>query len=199
MSRQDTATGGAQTKQQMRATALALRQAMPAQTRATLAQSLLQHGLAAAERCAATAVSLYWPIRGEPDVLPLLAVLARAGFTTALPVTGARGQPLVFRVWRPGDPQVAGPMAIPEPAPHLPAVEPDLLFMPLTVFDRRGNRIGYGAGYYDLSLQRLRAMQRVTAIGIAFAALEAAAVPCEPHDQKLDFVLTENGLMDCRE
>ena len=185
-------------KRQLRQDALARRAAIPAEERAAFADFLATEGLAIARRLAPRAVSLFRPIRGEPDVLPLLAALAQAGFITVLPVTGARGAPLVFRAWRPGDPERVGPMSIREPAPHLPTVEPDLLFLPLTAFDRRGNRIGYGAGYYDITLQGLRGMHRVTAIGVAFAAQEAPGLPAEPHDQRLDCVLTEHGLIDCR-
>ena len=192
------AVTGAQ-KAQLRNEALALRKAMPEAARAALAQRLLADGADLVTRQGAAIVSLFWPIRDEPDVLPLLAALARSGITTALPVTGARGTPLVFRAWQPGDPQVQGPMRIPEPAPHLPAVEPDLLFVPLTVFDARGHRIGYGAGHYDCSLQRLRSLKPVTAVGVAFAATQVANVPHGRHDERLDFILTENGLLDCRE
>ena len=186
-------------KRELRAAALALRKDVPVETRAAFAQSLAHEGAALAARLGARAVSLYWPIRDEPDVLPLLGALASAGVTTALPVTGVRGQPLVFRAWRPGDAQVEGPMRIPEPSLHQSVVEPDLLFLPLTVFDRHGNRIGYGAGYYDLTLQGLRAMKSITAVGVAYAAQEVARAPAEPHDQRLDFILTENGLMACKD
>ena len=185
-------------KQALRAAALALRKAAPDAARRAFAQMLAESGVTLAARLGARAASLYWPIRDEPDVLPLLGALASAGVTTALPVTGARGSPLVFRIWRPGDPQFEGLMRIPEPAPHLPVVEPDLLFLPLTVFDRRGNRIGYGAGYYDLTLRGLRAMKSITAVGVAYAAQEVAEAPAEPHDEKLDFILTEDGLIDCK-
>ena len=189
----------AQDKRELRARTLALRKSVSAQTREALAESLIAHGLALARRQAAGAVSLFWPIRGEPDTLPLLTRLAGAGVATCLPVTGARGAPLVFRQWRPGDPQVEGPMRIPEPAPHLPIVEPDLLFVPLAAFDRRGGRIGYGAGYYDLTLRRLRARKPIVAVGVAFAVQEVAATPAEAHDERLDFVLTESGPIACRE
>lgn len=193
----DSGAAAALEKSRLRAEKLALRKDVSAEEREALAPALLEKGLWLATGRNAQVVSLYWPIRGEPDVLPLLALLARSGFTTALPVTGARGQPLVFRAWRPGDPQTEGPMRIPEPAPHLPEVEPDLLFMPLAVWDRRGNRIGYGAGYYDLTLERLRAMKPVTAAGIAFPCQEARSVPAGPHDQRLDFVLTKDNLWPC--
>ena len=185
-------------KSRLRAEKLALRKDVSAYEREALAAVLLQKGLTLATSRNAQVVSLYWPIRGEPDVLPLLALLARSGFATALPVTGARGQPLAFRAWRPGDPQSAGPMRIPEPAPHLPEVEPDLLFVPLAAWDRRGNRIGYGAGYYDRTLERLRAMKPITAVGISYLCQEAISVPAGPHDQRLDFVLNMHDLWPCR-
>ena len=185
-------------KASLRKSALARRAAVGPEARAEFAAYLATEGLAIARRLAPRAVSLFRPIRDEPDVLPLLDALAQAGFVTALPVTGPRGAALVFRAWRPGDHEIVGPMRIPEPAPHLPVVEPDLLFVPLTVFDRRGNRIGYGAGYYDLTLQRLRGLHAVISVGIAYAAQEAPTVSAGPHDQKLDFVLTEHGLIDCR-
>ena len=181
-------------KSRLRAEKLALRKDAPAFEREALASALLDKGLTLAVSRNANVVSLYWPIRGEPDVLPLLALLARSGFTTVLPVTGARGTPLLFREWRPGDPQVTGPMRIPEPAPHLPEAEPDLLFIPLTVWDWRCRRIGYGAAYYDLTLKRLRAMKPVTAVGVAYGFQNVETVPDEPHDQKMDFILTERGL-----
>ncbi len=75
---------------------------------------------------------------------------------------------------------------------------PDILIVPLLAFDRSGHRIGYGAGYYDMTISRLRAMKPVTAIGIAFAAQEIAAVPATPRDARLDLVLTERGAIDFR-
>ncbi len=82
-------------------------------------------------------------------------------------------------------------MGIPEPLETAPAVDPDLLFVPLACFDRRGHRIGYGAGYYDRSLERLRAAKTVHAVGVAYGVCEVAAVPYEAHDQRLDAIVTE--------
>ena len=89
-------------------------------------------------------------------------------------------------------------MRIPEPAAHLPACHPDVLFIPLAAFDRRGYRIGYGAGHYDRALASLKAKKPVLAIGIAYATQEVPEVPAEPHDQRLDFVLTEREAISCR-
>jgi 5-formyltetrahydrofolate cyclo-ligase len=85
-----------------------------------------------------------------------------------------------------------------EPTPAAPEVFPDILIVPLLVFDRRGHRIGYGAGYYDMTIARLREMKPVTAIGIAFAAQEIDEVPTTPRDARLDLVLTEREIIDLR-
>ena len=113
-------------------------------------------------------------------------------------MTVSRAAPLTFRRWRPGEPTVPGEMNIPEPPPEAPEVEPDLLFVPLSAFDRRGHRIGFGAGHYDRTLARLRAKGRVTAVGIAYSVSEVPRAPDEPHDQRLDYILTESELIDTR-
>ena len=136
-------------------------------------------------------VSAFHPLRDEPDTLPLLTALAAEGFATALPVVVGRGSPLTFRLWRPGEPTRAGAMSIREPLEEAPVVDPDLLFVPLACFDRRGHRIGYGAGFYDRTLARLRAMKPIHAAGVAYGVCEVAAVPYETHDQSLDAVVTE--------
>jgi 5-formyltetrahydrofolate cyclo-ligase len=89
-------------------------------------------------------------------------------------------------------------MSIEEPLKGAPEVAPDLLFVPLAAFDRTGNRIGYGAGFYDRTLRQLRAMKPICAVGVGYAAQEAPAIPAEPHDESLDYVLTERELIDCR-
>jgi 5-formyltetrahydrofolate cyclo-ligase len=136
-------------------------------------------------------VSVFHPLRDEPDTLPLLTALAAEGFATALPVVVGRRSSLIFRIWAPGDPTRAGAMSIREPLEEAPVVDPDLLFVPLACFDRRGHRIGYGAGYYDLTLARLRSTKRVHAAGVGYGVGEVAAVPYETHDQSLDAVVTE--------
>ncbi len=144
-------------------------------------------------------ISAFYPLREEPDTLELLEALAAAGFPTALPTVVDRGAPLTFRLWRPGEPTRPGPMAISEPLETAAAVEPDLLFVPLACFDRRGRRIGYGAGYYDRSLARLRATRTIYAIGVAFGVCEVAVAPYEAHDQNLDAIVTERETIFVRE
>ncbi len=182
-------------KASLRSAALARRAAVDLRTRTAFAADLPERGLGLARRwCTAPVVSAFLPIRGEPDTLPLLDALSAAGFTLALPATPPRGEPLRFRAWRPGDALAPGRFGTAEPGPAAAELDPDLLFVPLAAFDARGCRLGYGAGYYDGALRRLRAARPVLAVGVAFAAQEVAAVPTEPHDERLDAVLTERGL-----
>jgi 5-formyltetrahydrofolate cyclo-ligase len=146
-----------------------------------------------------TIVSGFMPLKSEINPLPLLEKLAGAGASLALPVVAGRGKPLIMRAWRWGEPLKAGVWGIREPKPEAPEVEPDILLVPLLAFDRRGKRIGYGAGYYDMTIARLRARKSITAIGIAFAAQEVAAVPANAFDAPLDLVLTEREVIDLRD
>ncbi|HET6378179.1 MAG TPA: 5-formyltetrahydrofolate cyclo-ligase [Methylocella sp.] len=184
-------------KPALRAQALALRSETSAGEASAFANRIADEGLAIVMRLHPEVVSAYFPVAHEPSTLPLLQALAAAGVKTALPVTGESGTPLIFRLWRPGDPMTKGKMAIREPAQHAPQAAPDLLFVPLTAFDRNGRRIGYGAGYYDRTLAELRARKRICAVGLAYACQEFPEVPHEPHDECLDYVLTENELIDC--
>ncbi len=137
------------------------------------------------------AVSGYWPIGDEIDVMPALLALAADGHKVALPVIVGRGRPLEFRVWREGDATRRGAFGIREPLDAAPAIEPDVVLVPLLAFDRAGFRLGYGGGFYDRSLAALRARSPVLAVGIAWSAQEVAAVPRGGHDEPLDWVVTE--------
>jgi len=165
---------------------------------AVFAEYLAEAGLALTMVRQPQFASAYFPLPTEPSTLPLLERLAEAGFQTALPVTGKLGTPLVFRLWCPGAPTAKGKMNIEEPLKEAPEVAPDLLFVPLAAFDRTGNRIGYGSGFYDRTLRQLRALKPICAVGVAYAAQEVPAIPNEPHDESLDYVLTERELIDCR-
>ena len=178
-------------KTALRRDALARRAALGQDVRAAFAKRLAEEGLRLARLWRPRIVSAFHPLGDEPNTLPLLTALAGEGYATALPVVGRRGTPLVFRLWRPGEPTRAGAMAIREPLETAEAVDPDLLFTPLACFDRRGHRIGYGAGYYDRTLSRLRAMKPIHAVGVAYGVCEIAGVPYEDHDQRLDALITE--------
>jgi 5-formyltetrahydrofolate cyclo-ligase len=103
-----------------------------------------------------------------------------------------------MRAWRFGEPLVSGQWGLREPAADVPEVLPDILLVPLAAFDRAGQRIGYGAGYYDMTIARLRARKPVIAIGVAFAIQEVPRVPADERDARLDLVLTESEAIDLR-
>ena len=143
-------------------------------------------------------VSGFMPMKTEINPLPLMRKLADAGAQLALPAIAGRGKPLIMRAWTFGDPLKAGQWGIREPMPEAPEVAPDILLVPLAAFDRAGHRIGYGAGYYDMTIHALRAKKKVVAVGIAFAAQEIPKVPATERDERLDLVLTEREVIDFR-
>jgi len=184
-------------KAELRRDALARRDAIAAPARAEAAERIAARPFPVPVPAGAC-VSGFFPLRSEINPVPLMRKLADAGAKLALPVVVGRGHPLVFRAWAFGAPLGSGVWGIREPLSDAPEVFPDVLIVPLAAFDRTGQRIGYGAGYYDLSLRRLRATKPVTVIGMAFAAQEIARVPATPRDEKLDLVLTEREVIDCR-
>jgi 5-formyltetrahydrofolate cyclo-ligase len=181
----------------LRQQALALRDGLPADERAAAAEAIAGRPFPVAVD-AGIIVSGFLPIRSEINPLPLMRRLAAAGASLALPVVAGRGKPLLLRAYRFGDPLVSGQWGIREPTPAAPEVAPDVMLVPLAAFDRTGHRIGYGAGYYDMTIAKARALKPVTAIGVAFAAQEIAQVPATPRDARLDLVLTERETIDCR-
>jgi len=154
--------------------------------------------IAARENFTAPIVSVYWPIRSELNTRLLIEALAAKGAIVALPAMRAVRQPLVFREFQPGDNLVKGPFGLSEPSADKRSLDPDIVFAPLVAFDRRGCRLGYGGGIYDATLSELRAKKRVIAVGLAYSIQEASAVPCETHDQRLDFIVTERETVTAR-
>jgi 5-formyltetrahydrofolate cyclo-ligase len=184
-------------KADLRTAALAKRDALSDEQRATAAQALAKRGLPV-EIAPGTIVSAYSPIRSEIDPLPLMRQLAGQRAKLALPAVMARGKSLAFRAWSPDDRLMLGPLGIPEPSPAAAELIPDIMLVPLAAFDRQGHRIGYGAGHYDYTLAHLRKVKAIVAIGIAFAVQQIKAVPALPHDVALDYVLTETKTFDFR-
>jgi 5-formyltetrahydrofolate cyclo-ligase len=184
-------------KARLRQQALALRDALPASERAAAAATIaarpfplrLERGMV---------VSGFSPMKSEISPIPLMRKLADVGASLALPAISGRGKPLIMRAWAFGEPLNSGQWGIREPLPGARAVEPDILIVPLAAFDRVGHRIGYGAGYYDMTINALREKKPVVAIGIAFAAQEIPSVPATERDARLDLVLTERETIDFR-
>ncbi|MCF8511759.1 MAG: 5-formyltetrahydrofolate cyclo-ligase [Rhodobacteraceae bacterium] len=132
----------------------------------------------------------YMPMRTEIDPLPAMATYPGP---VGVPVILGPGQALKFREWTPGCAMEEGAFKA-----YIPVdgawVEPEVVIVPLVAFDARGFRLGYGGGFYDRSLEGLRAKRPTLAIGFAFDAQELAEVPIENTDQKLDFIVTESGV-----
>lgn len=147
------------------------------------------------ELAAGTVVAGYWPMGDELDPRPLMAALAAAGCRLALPAVTAPHTPLDFRAYAFGDLLEPGPHGTVHPVTAAPPLVPQVLLVPLLAFDRGCFRLGYGGGYYDRTLENLRKNAQVKAIGLAFAAQEVPAVPRDGHDQRLDAIATEQGLI----
>ena len=127
----------------------------------------------------------------EIDPRPLMGRLHESGHVCALPVVAAKGEPLRFRAWSPGMTLQLKAFGLSEPPPEAAIVIPELLLVPLLAFDAGGYRLGYGGGYFDRTLTRLRDSDAVLAVGVAYAAQEVAEVPRDGSDQPLDWIVTE--------
>jgi 5-formyltetrahydrofolate cyclo-ligase len=184
-------------KAALRREALARRDALPADERARAGLALAAHAFPVALPPGAI-VSGFSPLKSEIDPIPLMRKLAEAGAQLALPVVAGKGKPLIMRAWAFGQPLASGVWGIREPPPDAPEVLPDILLVPLLAFDRLGHRLGYGAGYYDMTIAALRVQKPVTAIGLAFAAQEVPTVPTTARDAPLDVVLTEREVIEIR-
>jgi 5-formyltetrahydrofolate cyclo-ligase len=182
----------------LRAEALAKRDALPADMRAAAAEAIAARAFPVAVT-PATIVSGFMPMKTEINPLPLMRKLADMGAKLALPAIAGRGKPLIMRAYAFGDELARGQWGIREPKPEPGEVAPDILLVPLLAFDRAGHRIGYSAGYYDMTINALRARKPTLAVGLAFAAQEIREVPITPRDARLDFVLTERETIDFRE
>ena len=136
----------------------------------------------------------YAQMRTEIDPTPAMEEAAAWG-PVALPVIIGEGQPLRFRSWTPGCTMVDGPFGARVPKEG-DWIVPEIVIVPLVAFDRRGGRLGYGGGFYDRTLEGLRARGPVLAIGFAYAAQEAKDLPLEPTDQPLDMIVTEAGVLE---
>lgn len=138
--------------------------------------------------------AIYRATGNEMDPRPLAENLLKLGWNIALPACMSVGAPVVFRDYRPGDALAPDVMDIAAPLASAPEVAPDIIFAPVLAFDARGGRLGQGGGYYDRTMEILRADRNPPPfVGLAFAGQEVADVPVYDHDQRLDAVLTEMG------
>ena len=175
-------------RQALRREMAARRQALTGGEHAALSGRIVAHALAALAR--PTIAAFCWPIRNEPDVRALLTRWAADGGRAALPVVVAENAPLRFREWTPDGPLEADRYGIPTPVAG-DWLTPDLILLPLNGFDGAGYRLGYGGGYFDRTLAAQ--VPRPLAVGVGFEINRIDSIRPEPHDQRLDWIITEDG------
>lgn len=137
-------------------------------------------------------VAGYIAIGDEISPEPLLQRLAYAGAAICLPRITEDGI-LNFHLWEPGEPLIEGRFGLKEPRPDAPLASPSLVLVPLLGFDASGTRLGYGKGHFDRALETLRQSGRAFACALAYKAQMVDDLPAEPHDQPLDWAVTEQG------
>lgn len=156
------------------------------------AEAACERFLAAGFALPGEIVAGYRPIRTEIDPTPLMVALLERGARLCVPVVEGPARPLAFREWTPETPMEKGAFGAEIPAEGA-WLEPTLLIAPLLAFDRACARLGYGGGFYDRTLAKLRPARPTRAIGFAFAGQEIQAVPRDPLDALLDGIVTETG------
>lgn len=180
-------------KAQLRKERLAARDAMAAEARRQGSLHMAAHAQNELRFTPGMVISGFLPIRSEPDLRPLMALSHERGARVCVPVILDR-ETIVFREWTAGTELLGNGFGTVAPGPEAAELDPEIMLVPLSAFDRTGHRIGYGGGYYDRAIERLRKKARdPRLIGIAFDCQEVASVPAEPHDIGLDAVLTESG------
>lgn len=138
----------------------------------------------------------YRPIRGELDVTPVLKRLAKRDHMICLPVMMGRDRPLQFRRWSIGNPMDKDRYGIEIPPITEPVIVPDVVIVPLVAFDDEGRRLGYGAGFYDRTIRQLRdEKEDLRIIGAAYSKQRVKSIPADMHDEYLDAVVTEKGIV----
>lgn len=169
------------------------RAAMPPEERARRSAALQQKLLAWLAQRAEVTLGAYWPIRGEFDPLPAVQqwLAGDARRRAALPVSDKATRTMRFVCWQPGGAMAADDYGIPIPAAG-EEMAPALLLVPCVGFGEGGARLGYGGGFYDRALEVLH--PRPFALGLGFSIGFVAAFAALPHDQRLDAVLTDDGL-----
>lgn len=184
---------GKQTKTEIRAELKAKRGAIGAKEREEASQKLITHFQSCFSLAPGNVIAGYMPLSTEFDVLPLMISLHEKGFALCLPVVQAR-KPMVFKAWAPGDELEKTEFGIAEPLVSNAEVTPTHLLIPLLGYDAEGTRLGYGQGHYDITLEKLKKKNRVAAIGVGYSCQFYPDLPREPHDEKLDFMITEQGV-----
>ena len=140
-----------------------------------------------------TIVAGYWPIKAELDALLILRALVQKGHICALPHVTGEGAPLIFRQWEENTLMTTGKFGITEPIGGATLV-PDIMLVPVLAFDTNGHRLGYGAGFYDRTIARLKKQKQIRTIGLAYEKQLYKALPAEENDVKMDIIITDRNV-----
>lgn len=171
------------------------RLALTVEMHAEFSAAIVAHLVERLPQLATAVVGFCWPIKNEPDVRAALDAWRRQGGRAALPVVVEEAAPLAFRAWEPDTPLLPDRYGIPTPDSGDWLV-PDALLLPLNAFDGAGYRLGYGGGFFDRTLAALA--PRPLAVGVGFEMNRVDTIRPEPHDQRLDWIVTEAGAFPMR-
>ncbi|MDR2614757.1 MAG: 5-formyltetrahydrofolate cyclo-ligase [Candidatus Accumulibacter sp.] len=191
----DDDAGQAARRRALRQEAVARRLALSEDEYAWRSRAICRHLEANFAQLSTLRVGFFWPVNKEPDLRPVLETWLAAGhtgFAALLPVVARTDAALAFRRWRPDTPMAADRYGIPTPI-HGDFLPPQALLIPLLAFDAAGFRLGYGGGHFDRTLAELR--PRPLAIGVGFELARVESIHPEPHDEALDAVVTEAGVV----
>lgn len=175
---------------------LLLRDSLSPEAREKAVGAFTKNALSLPELRFARAVALYFPVKSEINVLPLAKTLRESGVKTLLPVVVKKGAPLIFKEFSDVSALVKGAFGIPVPPANAPVARPDVIFAPLSAFDRKGGRIGYGGGFYDRTSAAFET--KPFYVGAAFGVQEYDEIPCEKTDFRLDCIVTEKEIIRIR-
>ena len=179
-------------KKEVRAYFLELRGAITEARRAALNEALVKNASSMPQYISSDTLLCYYPVRKEPDILPLAVHALEQGKTVAFPISHIRERRLSFHVIKKLSDLKVGAYNIPEPPVSLPEITEfsgALCLVPALAFNKKGRRLGYGGGYYDRFLSDFKGIS----MGLAYSDFYVQDLPTEAHDATVDIIITENG------
>lgn len=181
-------------KKSIRLEALSRRDSLTPAVRSHIAQKIVDYIDVLVAQISGNIIAAFWPIRSEIDPRPLMNALKNKGYSLALPAIIDKEE-MIFRAFNDEADLIEMGFGTRGPSAYCSVVEPSTLLVPLAAFDNCGNRIGYGAGYYDRAITQMIARgNKPDLIGLGFDCQQVQSIPAEPHDQPLAMMLTESGL-----